>query len=437
MLMFFITFCVIGLITGWALEGSMTVLEEIDTKTEMPVPSLALCPQPWGGTFAGDMSVKDAHIFSIPGGKEGPKVKWRTVTCPTGATNSEAYYGLEGVEDYNVDDLDYTGYQTGKAQGEGKVKDPAGGSRANGTQSLLDKSHSTAPAAAPLPRSGAAPAPHQAVGASGVASGTGAGAERKAGKPPLSHHRWGQGVAAPPYAEGGVLRSLMQKSKQGTQGISLLQDDAVGRSGAHSHAGGLLANCFCVNLEQNILTFRGERGNVQDLDYVSVTLGNLKNSNPSTKQFAFGFYLDGMLPQQWSYGDAGQVLEGDLRSEEVATGKTEFSDGTSVPRFAFRKSGASESADGVTTLVFGYDKYLSYVIASFASKFSFFAMMTLIITCCAAINNFGLFEIVFPERSDDGPPELEPNVFLRSIAGYCCYCCTLTPEAQKKDEEAA
>jgi hypothetical protein len=226
----------------------------------------------------------------------------------------------------------------------------------------------------------------------------------------------------------------MQRS---THGISLLQADTVGRSGAHSHAGDLLANCFCVNLEQNILKFRGERGNVKDLDYVSVTFKNLQNSNPLNKQFAFGFYLGGVLPQQWSYGDAGQVLEGDLRSEEVATGKTEFSDGTAVPRYAFRKSGATQSADGVTTLVFGYDKYLSYVIASFASKFSFFAMMTLIITCCAAINNFGLFEIMFPERSEDGPPELEPNVFLQSIAGYCCYCCNLVPEEQKKDEEAA
>merc|ERR1719231_1370156 len=159
------------------------------------------------------------------------------------------------------------------------------------------------------------------------------------------------------------------------------------------------------------------------------------NSNPLNKQYAFGFYLGGMLPQQWSYGDTGQILEGDLRSEEVAEGKTEFSDGTAVSRFAFRKSGASQSPDGVTTLVFGYDKYLSYVIASFGSKYSFFAMMTLIITCCAAINNFGLFEIVFPESNEDGPPELEPNLFIRRIFGSCCYCCNVTSEAQEKEDE--
>ena len=39
---------------------------------------------------------------------------------------------------------------------------------------------------------------------------------------------------------------------------------------------------------------------------------------------------------------------------EVATGKTEFSDGTSVARFAFRPSGATQSADmTTTTIVFG------------------------------------------------------------------------------------
>jgi len=217
--------------------------------------------------------------------------------------------------------------------------------------------------------------------------------------------------------------------------MSLLQTETTRHS--HTKTGALLDGCFCVNLEQNILHFRGERGNVKDLDYVSLTLANLENANLLNKQFAFGFYLAGMVPQQWTYGDTGQILEGDLRSEEVATGKTEFSDGTAVARFAFRKSGATQSPDGVTTLVFGYDKYLSYVMASFASKYSFFAMMTLVITCCAAINNFGLFEIVFPERSEDGPPELEPNLALRSILGYCCYCCMPTPEAQKADDEEA
>ena len=38
-----------------------------------------------------------------------------------------------------------------------------------------------------------------------------------------------------------------------------------------------------------------------------------------TARFAFGFYTGGLLPQQWSYGDAGQTLEGDLRSEEAKT----------------------------------------------------------------------------------------------------------------------
>jgi hypothetical protein len=434
MLMFFITFCVIGLLTGWALEGSMTVLEEIDTKEQLQVPSLAVCPQPWGSHFHGDIAVKDAHIFSIPGGKEGPEVKWRAVKCPTGSKKDDSYYGIEEYTEVTGIQMEQghgpQQQHVSGSRGKDQSKERAAGSEAQGSRSMLESSRSTAQA--PHPRNGTALAQHEIAGSSNALSSS-AGAEPKKGKPPLAHHRWGQEDNAPPRSS--FLRLLLKKSALGVSSVSLLQDEMVKQS-SHAKSGALLDSCFCVNLEENVLTFRGERGNVQDLDYVSVTLGNLENANVLNKQFAFGFYLGGLLPQQWSYGDAGQILEGDLRSEEVATGKTEFSDGTAVPRFAFRKSGATQSPDGVTTLVFGYDKYLSYVMASFASKYSFFAMMTLVITCCAAVNNFGLFEIVFPERSDDGPPELEPNMFLSGIFGYCCYCCTTSPEAQKKDDEA-
>lgn len=449
MLMFFITFCVIGLITGWALEGSMTVLEEIDTKAEMQVPSLAVCPQPWGSTFGKDISVKEAHIVSIPGGKEGPKVKWRTVSCPNGLKEDENYYG--GIEEYTASAEEYTGIQAAQAHGS-----KPSGSHAKKKPSLQAKSGSTAPEPVAHPSHEAKHVAHESgnsshkVGnTSGVAEA--AAAEHKAAKRRLSlafggrrlsHRQEALAAAESP----GAQRNLRQRS--GTTGeaatTSLLQEESAPKGKAdpasliHTNleAGALLDGCFCVNLQENVLKFRGERGNIKDLDYVTIKLGNLVNANPLNQQFAFGFYLGNMLPQQWSYGDAGQITEGDLRSEEVAEGKTEFSDGTAVSRFAFRKSGASQSPDGVTTLVFGYDKYLSYVIASFGSKYSFFAMMTLIITCCAAINNFGLFEIVFPERNEDGPPELEPNVAVRSIFAYICYCCIPKEDADKKEDEA-
>jgi len=443
MLMFFITFCVIGLLMGWAFEGTMTVLEEIDTKTELNVPSLAVCPQPWGSTFAQKVTVKEAAIISIPGGHPGPPVKFKAVACPSGSVKEDSYWG--GVEGYEegleggVEGLEggvggmekgfenYTGIQKLRAhssQSESKAK-----------QALV--THNTSSSRS---------------GSSAPASQTGAGDLAGSSKPPLARKSWGTGHAGEALSleekdADRRARSLKRvalafsskrlgKAAEGVSSASLLQTEAVKRSGSDSHVGSLLGACFCVNLEENVLKFRGERGNIQDLDYVRLSMSNIENSNPLNKQFAFGFYTGGLLPQQWSYGDAGQTLEGDLRSEEVATGKTEFSDGTSVARFAFRPSGATQSADmTTTTIVFGYDKYLSYVMASFASKYSFFAMMTLIITCCAAVNNFGLFEIVFPERSDDGPPELEPNVALRSLLGYCCYCCTLTKEAQEKEDE--
>jgi hypothetical protein len=275
LLIFFIVFCVLGLMTGWLLEGSMTLLEEIDSKKEIAAPSVAICPQPWGSSFTSDkLTVNDAHILEIPGGKKGKAVTWSLDQCPS--------------------------------------------------------------------------------------------------------------------------------------------------------AGGRLAACRCVNLEQNVLHMpEGKRGQVDHLDYISLSVGGLANEGGGSP-IAFGFYAEGLPPQQWTYSEVGHITEGDLRLEEVATGKTEFSDGTSIPRFSYSKTGDTAAPGGQTTFIFGYDKYLSYVLSSFASKFSFFAMMTLLITCCAAINNFGLFDILFPEKSETA--ELEPNICLRFICQPCCVCCRPTDE---------
>jgi len=277
MLMFFIFFCVTGLLTAWMFEGSLTLIEEMDTKDELAVPSIALCPQPWGSAFTEDVTVADARVVQIPGGKASTQVEWNLAACPD--------------------------------------------------------------------------------------------------------------------------------------------------------VGGRMSSCKCIFLEDNLLHIHGKRGNLEFFDYVRLTLGPLANDG-ALKQIAFGFYADGLVPQQWTYADIGQLVEGDLKLEEVAVGKTEFSDGESTPRFVFRKTGATASADGRTTFVFGYDKYLSYVVASFTSKYSFFAVMTVLITCCAAVNNFGLFEIMFPEKAESA--ELEPNQCLQAIFAPLCACCRPVEDIEKQ-----
>lgn len=276
LLMFFIFFCVLGLMTSWLLEGSMTLVEEMDTKAELAVPSIALCPQPWGSAFSGDVTVDDARLVEIPGGKLSTQVEWNMAECPD--------------------------------------------------------------------------------------------------------------------------------------------------------AGGRMSGCKCIFLEDNLLHIHGTRGKLEYFDYVRLELGPLADAGP-LKQIAFGFYSGGLVPQQWTYADIGQLVEGDLKLEEVAQGKTEFSDGESTARFVFRKTGATASGDGRTTFVFGYDKYLSYVISSFSSKFSFFAIMTVLITCCAAVNNFGLFDIVFPERAETA--ELQPNPCLQALFAPLCVCCRPVEDIEK------
>lgn len=280
LLLFFITFCVLGLVTGWLLEGSMTLLEEVNTKDKMPLPNIALCPQPWGSRFAGDkLSVDSAQMIQLPGGKLGGQAEYFEEACPPSS--------------------------------------------------------------------------------------------------------------------------------------------------------GRLDTCTCVNLAQNIVKPEGKRGELEYFDYVQMKLSG-ENDSPA-HQWAFGFYSSGMVPQQWSYMSEGHIVEGDVKMEEVATGKTEFSDGFSVPRYTFRVTGEAQSPDGTTTLMFGYDKYLSFVMASFNSKFSFFALMTMLITFCAAINNFGIFELAFPEKSESAI--LEPNVCFRMMCGACCVCCQPLPDGEHADPE--
>jgi len=188
---------------------------------------------------------------------------------------------------------------------------------------------------------------------------------------------------------------------------------------------GRLEGCSCLDFSENALAPHGKRGQLEYLDYIRLRF----ETGDTRSQFAFGFYSESMLPQQWSYGTLGHAIEGDIRSEEVAEGKTEFTEGTAVTRFAFRVSGDGPAGDGSTTLIFGYDKYVTYIVSSYGSKFSIFVIMTVLITFCAAINNFGLFDIFFPEKSDTA--KLEPNLCLIGCCP-CCICCT----EEANEEEA-
>jgi len=185
---------------------------------------------------------------------------------------------------------------------------------------------------------------------------------------------------------------------------------------------GRLQGCQCFDFDTTLAP-RGERGNLPFLDYLRFEF-TATEASAANNQFAFGFFRGGLTPQQWTYAKMGHLTEGDVRFEEVAKGKTGFTEGTTTPRFGFKLTGSAERTDGVTVLQFGYDKYLAYVVSSFGNKYSVFAVMTIMITFCAAINNFGLFEIMFPEKVDDeAPAQLTPSIACASICGMCCIFC--------------
>lgn len=196
------------------------------------------------------------------------------------------------------------------------------------------------------------------------------------------------------------------------------------------------SGCHCVDMTSVLLKPRkGSRaGEYQTWQYLRVDF-EAANSDPNESQYAFGFYSEDVLPQQWTYSNLGSISEGDITAEEVAHGKTEFTDGEPCPRFSFRFTGQSPSKDGRSVLMFGYDVFLLYVIASVGSKWSVFSLLTLLITFCAAVNNFGLFEIIFPEKLDDeDPAQLEPNPVLATVCGMCCIFCKTKAELEGKDD---
>jgi len=199
-----------------------------------------------------------------------------------------------------------------------------------------------------------------------------------------------------------------------------------------------LSKCNCFEFQSNLLYPHGSRGNLDYLDYIRFTFkADTGEDMKKSTQYAFGFYPDVKnIPQQWTYGQLGHISEGDVKLEEVAHGKTEFTEGTTIARYAFRMTGEAPDPTGKTTLVFGYDKYLAFIISSFGDKFSVFAIMTILITFCAAINNFGLFDIFFPEKVDElEPAQLEPNMCCVAVFGGCCMFCN--PKAQIAKEAAS
>jgi len=187
--------------------------------------------------------------------------------------------------------------------------------------------------------------------------------------------------------------------------------------------------CHCLDFTTVMLRpKKGQRAAQYDQwPYLKLEFHAANGGDPAGLQYAFGFYAkDGVLPQTWSYAALGSSTQGDIQAEEVATGKTEFTDGEPCPRFDFRRTGEAPNnhADGRTVLMFGYDVFLLYVVAAVGSKWSVFSLITLMLMFCAAINNFGLFDIMFPDALDkENPKQLFPNPILATICGPCFMCC--------------
>jgi len=226
---------------------------------------------------------------------------------------------------------------------------------------------------------------------------------------------WGSRFAIEPVLEKADLLTIPTGAH-----TSVASNYSTTRCPAHAE------RCRCYDFTAVSLRpkARDRAGEYSEWQYLRLEF-QAANAADDNEQYAFGFYAEDILPQTWSYATLGYITEGDISAEEVAHGKTEFTDGEPSSRFSFRRTGESENHGGRSVLLVGYDVFLLYVIASVGSKWSMFALVTLLITFCAAVNNFGLFEIVFPDQQGDGEPApLVVSPLLTVIFSPCCVFCT-------------
>jgi len=200
----------------------------------------------------------------------------------------------------------------------------------------------------------------------------------------------------------------------------------------------LAERCEMIKLNQEMYP-RGEAGHYESFDRIRISYmikykprdGHEDERTPKTYYLGF-FSEEGMVPQQWSLFPVGKLVTGNIEFNQIAKGKTEFTEGTTTDVFDFRSTGVADNYYDLTSVEYGYDKYVCFVLSSFKSMWSFFAIITFILLFSTGLNNFGLFEICFPETSEEGnPPELEPNIMCQ-MCGLCCQCCRpledMTPE---------
>jgi len=198
---------------------------------------------------------------------------------------------------------------------------------------------------------------------------------------------------------------------------------------------GPISTCACLDFSSISTRPHGKRGELESWDYAQVSFTG-KNADPARQQFAFGFYGGDRLPQVWTYANLGHRTEGDLKYEEVVHGQTEFTDGENQARYNFVSQGESNQKTPTTQIQFGYDKYLIYSISAFTGRWEVMAMLSILLMLCAAVNNFGLFEIFFPEKFDeDDPAQLTVSPMLETCCG-CFVCCRPYTEEEKEAKEA-
>jgi hypothetical protein len=193
-----------------------------------------------------------------------------------------------------------------------------------------------------------------------------------------------------------------------------------------------ISHCSCLDFSKVETKPHGKRGELERWEYAQLSFAG-KNADPAQEQYAFGFYGGSRLPQVWTYANLGHRTEGDLKYEEVVHGQTEFTEGENESRYLYAVSGESHQKGAATELQFGYDKYLIYSVSAFTSRWELFAMVSLLFMLCAAVNNFGLFEIFFPERFDpDDSAQLSVNPALEMCCGSCFACCNPFTEDEKE-----
>jgi hypothetical protein len=196
---------------------------------------------------------------------------------------------------------------------------------------------------------------------------------------------------------------------------------------------GVLEKCHRVMLSLDLHP-HGHPGTYTAFDTVRVGF----RASTVDGNFNFGFFNDdGKLPQVWSFASLNDHTTGYINYDQLNIGKNEMVSGVPHSNLAFQNAGHANSTRGMTELEFYYRYFMVRNVAGQDDRVGAYIIISFLLLMVAAINNCGIFDILFVEHVPHGEePPLEPNALFRAMCGPCFSSCRRRKDLDAPEDDA-